>query len=193
MARFGMRAVQSARTIVRDFRSGRTRALFAGLAAHSFLSLDQPLSAATGLLMAILAHAVGWPIPRAGSQSLTAALCSVLAAYGTKVRTSSPVETLSALPDYDLIFCDLTPKQLLKVAGDRLSDSYKDRLQTYRYGPGVFKVDYALHTPIPWKASECSWAWCLIQSYTGQDCRVTEHAVRASDVNVRQRHTAANQ
>ena len=158
MARFGMRAVQPARAVVRDFRSGRTRALFAGLAAHSFLSLDQPLSAATGLLMAILAHAVGWPIPRAGSQSLTTALCSVLAACGTKVRTSSPVETLSALPDYDLILCDLTPRQLLKVAGNRLSDSYKRRLQTYRYGPGVFKVDYALHTPIPWKASECSWA-----------------------------------
>ena len=156
MARFGMNAILPARTIARRFQSERTRALFAGLAAHSFLSLDEPLSAAPGLLMAVLAHAVGWPIPRGGSQSLTNALCRYLATLGGNVKTSSRVESLSALPDYDLILCDVTPRQLLKLAGERLSDRYKHRLQTYRYGPGVFKVDYALHAPIPWKASDCS-------------------------------------
>ena len=156
MARFVMRAVLSARTIARRFSSERTRALFAGLAAHSFLSLDEPLSAAAGMLMALTGHAVGWPVPRGGSQSLTDALCRYLAKFGSKVKTSSPVEALAALLGYDLILCDVTPRQLLKLAGQRLSDHYKHRLQTYRYGPGVLKVDYALHAPIPWKASDCS-------------------------------------
>jgi phytoene dehydrogenase-like protein len=155
MARFGMSAFLSAKTIARRFRSERTRALFAGLAAHSFLNLDEPLSAAFGMLMAVTAHAVGWPIPRGGSQSLTNALCRYLATIGGRVKTASRVESLAALSHYHLILCDVTPRQLLKMAGQRLSLGYKRRLQRFRYGPGVFKVDYALSAPIPWKASEC--------------------------------------
>src|SRR5207248_4284709 len=102
MARFGMNALFSAKTIARRFQSERTRALFAGLAAHSFLSLDEPLSGAFGMLMAVPAHAVGWPIPRGGSQSLTNALCHYLSTLGSTVRTSSRVESLSALSNYDL-------------------------------------------------------------------------------------------
>src|ERR1700722_4586710 len=178
MARFGMSAILSARTIARRFRNERTQALFAGLAAHSFLSLDEPLSAAPGLLMAVLAHAVGWPIPRGGSQSLTDALCQYLATLGGKVKTSSRVETLSALPGYDLTLCDVTPRQLLKLAGERLSDHYKHRLQAYRYGPGVFKVDYALHAPIPWKASDCGRAATLHLGGSFEEIAASEQAVR---------------
>jgi len=178
MARFGMSAVLPASAIARRFRGERTRALFAGLAAHSFLSLNEPLSAAAGLLMAVLAHAVGWPIPRGGSQSLTDALCRYLVIFGSKVKTSSRVETLSALPDYDLILCDVTPRQLLKLAGGRLSDHYKHRLKTYRYGPGVFKVDYALHAPIPWKASDCSRAATLHLGGSFEEIAASEQAVR---------------
>ena len=155
MSRFGVSALRSARTIARRFRSERTRALFGGLAAHSFLSLDEPLSGGVGMLMAVAGHAVGWPIPRGGSQSLTNALCGSLSACESTLKTSSRVESLATLSNYDLILCDLTPRQLLNVAGERLSKSYKRQLASYRYGPGVFKVDYALSSPIPWRASEC--------------------------------------
>ena len=178
MARFGMSAMLPARTIARRFRNERTQALFAGLAAHSFLSLDEPLSAAPGLLMAVLAHAVGWPVPRGGSQSFTDALCRYLATLGGKVKTSSRVETLSALRGYDLLLCDVTPRQLLKLAGERLSDHYKHRLQAYRYGPGVFKVDYALHAPIPWKASDCGRAATLHLGGSFEEIAASEQAVR---------------
>jgi len=178
MARFGMNAILPARTIALRFRNERTQALFAGLAVHSFLSLDEPLSAAPGLLMAVLAHAVGWPIPRGGAQSLTDALCRYLATLGGKVKISSRVETLSALPGYDLLLCDVTPRQLLKLVGERLSDHYKHRLQAYRYGPGVFKVDYALHGPIPWKASDCSRAATLHLGGSFEEIAASEQSVR---------------
>jgi phytoene dehydrogenase-like protein len=155
MGRFGVNAFLSARTIVRRFRSERTRALFGGLAAHSFLRLDEPLSGAFGMLMGVSAHAVGWPIPRGGSQSLTDALCRCLAVRGGELKIGHRVESLAPLSEYDLILCDVTPRQLIQIAADELSESYKRKLCRYRYGPGVFKVDYALSEPIPWKAAEC--------------------------------------
>jgi len=156
MARFAMNAFVSARTLAFGlFRQERARALFAGFAAHSFLSLEQTLSAAFGLLMAIPAHAVGWPIARGGSQSLTNALCAHLGRLGGRIHTSTRVDNISTLPPNDVTICDLTPRQLLRVAGSRLSSSYKKRLANFRYGPGVFKVDYALSSPIPWRATEC--------------------------------------
>jgi phytoene dehydrogenase-like protein len=155
LARFGLSALLSARTIVRRFRSERTRALFAGFAAHSFLRLDQPLSGAFAMLMAIPAHAVGWPIPRGGSQSLSNALCGYLSSLGGRVKTSAPVESLSQFADHDLLLCDVTPRQFVRIARKQLTDIYKQQLREFRYGPGAFKVDYALSSPIPWKAAEC--------------------------------------
>jgi phytoene dehydrogenase-like protein len=178
MARFGMIALQSARAVARRFRNQRTRALFAGLAAHSFLSLDEPLSAAFAILMAVPAYAVGWPIPRGGAQSLTNALCGFLSTLGSKVNTSSPVRSLAALANYDLLLCDLTPRQLVKVGGQRLSDSYKRRLGRYRYGAGVFKVDYALKAPIPWKAPGCLRAATVHLGGSFEEIAAAEKAVR---------------
>ena len=178
MARFGMLAVQSAHSVARRFRDQRTRALFAGLAAHSFLSLDEPLSAAFGILMAVPAHAVGWPIPRGGAQSITTALCGVLASFSGKLRTSAPVENLTALSSYDLTLCDLTPRQLLKVGGRRFSESFKQRLAGYRYGAGVCKVDYALSAPIPWKAADCSRAATVHLGGSFEEIAESEKAVR---------------
>jgi phytoene dehydrogenase-like protein len=155
MARFGMRALLPAATISCRFQDERTRALFAGLAAHSFLGMNEPLSGAFGVLMAITAHAVGWPIPRGGAQSLTNALCHYLTTLGGRLSTSSRVESIESLSEYDVILCDVTPRQLLKIAGQRLSAGYRRKLERFRYGPGAFKVDYALSQPIPWKASEC--------------------------------------
>jgi phytoene dehydrogenase-like protein len=181
MARFGMVALQSARAVARRFRNQRTRALFAGLAAHSFLSLDEPLSAAFAILMAVPAYAVGWPIPRGGAQSLTNALCGFLATFGRKVSTSSPVQSLAALANYDLLLCDLTPRQLVKVGGQRLSDGYKRRLGRYRYGAGVFKVDYALNAPIPWKAPGCLRAATVHLGGRFEEIAASEKAVRIGE------------
>ena len=178
MARFGMLALQPARVVARRFRSQRTQALFAGLAAHSFLSLDEPLSAAFAILMAVPAHAVGWPIPRGGAQSLTNALCRFLSTFESKLSTSSPVQNLSALATYDLLLCDLTPRQLLKVGGQRLSDSYKRRLGRYRYGAGVFKVDYALSAAIPWKATSCLRAATVHLGGSFEEIAASEQEVR---------------
>jgi len=155
MARFGLHAISSAKTLTSRFRSERTRALFAGLAAHSFLALNEPLTGAFGMLLAIAAHAVGWPIPRGGSQSLTNALCAYLATLGGSVKTSTRVESMSKLSGCHLIVCDITPRQLLRIADDHFSPGYRRDLGSFRYGPGAFKVDYALAQPIPWKATEC--------------------------------------
>jgi phytoene dehydrogenase-like protein len=177
MARFGMNALLPAKTIAGVFRSERTRALFGGFAAHSFLALDEAMSGAFGMLMAITAHAVGWPIPRAGSQSITNALCSYLASLGGKVTTSRRVESLSQLPAFDAVLCDVTPRQLLAIAGDRISSGYKRRLQKFRYGPGVFKVDYALSEPIPWKAAECLRAASVHLGGSFEEIAASEKAV----------------
>jgi len=178
MARFGMHALLSAKTIARRFHSGRTRALFAGLAAHSFLSLDEPLSGAFGVIFGISAHAVGWPIPRGGAQSLTTALCRYLATLDGKVTTSSRVESLAALSGNDAILCDLTPRQLLAIGEQRFSEGYRRRLKEFRYGCGVFKVDYALSEPIPWKASECLRAATVHVGGNFEEVAASEKAVR---------------
>jgi phytoene dehydrogenase-like protein len=155
LGRFGLMTLSSAKSIARRFRRPRTKALFAGLAAHSFLSLDEPLSGIFAVVLAVAAHAVGWPIPMRGSQSITNSLSSHLATLGGTVTTSRRIENLSELKDYAVTLCDVTPRQLLRMGGVRFSETFKRVLKRYRYGPGVFKVDYALSRPIPWKASEC--------------------------------------
>ena len=177
MARFGLNALSSAKMISKRFYDPRTRTLFAGLAAHSFLSLDEPLSGTFGKLMAILAHAVGWPIARGGSQAITNALCRYLESLGGRVIISSRVESIDALPKCDLILCDVTPRQIVKIAGSRLSDSYKRALKKFRYGPGAFKVDYALSQPIPWKARECLQAAALHLAGSFEEVAESEKAV----------------
>jgi phytoene dehydrogenase-like protein len=178
MARFGVVALRSAEAVARKFHSPRTRALFAGLAAHSFLSLDEPLSAAFAILMAVPAHAVGWPIPRGGAQSITDALCGFLSTIGGKVQTSSPVQSLASLADYDLVLCDLTPRQLIEVGGQRLSNNYRQQLQKFRYGAAAFKVDYALNAPIPWKAPDCLRAATVHLGGSFEEIAASETAVR---------------
>jgi phytoene dehydrogenase-like protein len=157
LARFGVVAFPPAKILWRVlFRNERTKALFAGLAAHSFLSLDEPLSAAFGVMLGAAAHAVGWPIPRGGARSLTQALCGHLTEFGGEIKTSTRVDKLDSLAKYDATLCDVTPFQLVRLATNRLSTRYTLRLAKYRYGPAAFKVDYALRCPIPWKASACS-------------------------------------
>lgn len=185
MARFGFDAIFTAKGIAARFRNWRTRSLFAGLAAHSFLALDEPLSGAFGLLMAITIHTVGWPIPRGGSQSLTNALCSYLATLGGNVRISSRVESLDDLSDYAIILCDVTPRQLLKIGERCFTASFKHSLQRFRYGPGVFKVDYAVSGPIPWTAPECLRAATVHLGGSFEEIAVSEQAARTGQISER--------
>lgn len=179
LAGFGLRALPSANALAGFlFRGERTKALFAGLAAHSFLSLDEPLSAAFGVLLGAAAHAVGWPIPRGGAQSITNALCGVLANSGVHVATATRVTSLAASSAYDLTLCDVTPRQLLRLAGRRLSPRYVRQLTKYRYGAGVFKIDYALSSPIPWKARECARAATVHLGGTAAEITASENAMR---------------
>ena len=157
LAKFGIQALPSATFLSRRlFRNERTKALFGGLAGHSFLAMDEPLSASFGIVLGATAHAVGWPIPRGGSQSITNALCAHLTKLGGIVRTDTRVTTLSSLGEFRVALCDVTPHQILQIAGERFTPAYRRLLQRYRYGPGIFKVDYALSSPIPWKAADCA-------------------------------------
>jgi phytoene dehydrogenase-like protein len=179
LARFGLSALPPANVLSNFlFRSERTKALFAGLAAHSFLSLDEPLSAAFGVLLGAAAHAVGWPIPRGGAQSITKALCGHLTELGANIKTSARVERLQDLPENDVTLCDVTPRQLLRMSDGRLSARYTRKLDNFRYGCGVFKVDYALSNPIPWKARECSRAATVHVGGSARDITAYEAAVR---------------
>lgn len=183
LARFGMKALLPAATLARRFRGEAARALFAGLAAHSFLSLDQPLSASFGLVLGASAHAVGWPIPRGGAQALSNALAGHLVSLGGVIKTSARVEKLGDLPEYDVVLCDVTPRQLLAMTSDAdaarntLTDSYRRRLKRYKYGPAAFKVDYALSRPIPWNAPECARAATVHLGGTLEEIAASERAM----------------
>jgi phytoene dehydrogenase-like protein len=157
MARFGLLAIRPARSLAkRLFKGERARGLFAGLAAHSIMPLDRSLTAAFGLILGVLGHTVGWPMPRGGSQRIADALGSYFRSLGGEIVTSVPVESIDDLPSARAVLLDVTPRQLIRIAGHRLPSGYRHRLEDYRYGPGVFKVDFALRSPIPWKASECA-------------------------------------
>ena len=156
MMGFGLLAMQSARGLAqRAFRGERARALFAGLAAHAIQPLERPPTAAFGLMLGLLGHAVGWPIAKGGSQKIADALAGYLRSLGGEIVTEARVESVDNLPPTRAVLFDVTPRQLLKIAGHRLPAGYRDALGRYRYGPGVFKIDFALSEPIPWKAKEC--------------------------------------
>src|ERR1044071_1703404 len=159
LARFGQRALRSATTLARNwFAAQPARALFAGLAAHSFLPLEQIPSAAFGLVLGLFGHSVGWPLPRGGAQQLANALAAHLRILGGEIQPGQTVDNIAQLPPARAILLYLTPPQPLRLSASRLPASYRRRLEQYRYGPGVYKVDYALSAPIPWKAEQCSLA-----------------------------------
>lgn len=151
-AGFGLLGVLPATGLSRAlFRGERARAAFAGMAAHSMLDLRSPISGGYGLLLAALAHQAGWPLVRGGSQRLTDALVGRLTALGGEAVTGHQVRDLSELPPAAVVLLDLTPRQVLVVCGRRLPGGYARRLRRYRYGPGVFKLDWALSGPVPWR------------------------------------------
>jgi len=156
MLRFGLHALCSARGLAESlFRGERARAFFGGLGAHAIMPLERPPTAAFGLILGILGHVGGWPVPRGGAQQIANALASYLRAVGGEIVTGVPVACVDDLPPARAVLFDVTPRQLLRIAGSRLAAGYRRRLERYRYGPAAFKVDWALDGPIPWAAPAC--------------------------------------
>ena len=156
LTRFGLRAMRSARSVAESLFAGpHARGLFAGLAAHSMLPLENSFTAAFGILLGFLGHAVGWPIAAGGSQSFSNALMNYLLTLKSEIITGQRIDSLEQLPKSRVVLFDLTPRQLLNISGIRLPANYRRRLDKYRYGSGAFKMDWALSEPIPWKAAAC--------------------------------------
>ncbi|MBI2846753.1 MAG: NAD(P)/FAD-dependent oxidoreductase, partial [Chloroflexi bacterium] len=156
LARFGLHALRSARGLAESkFKTEQARALFAGMATHAALPLEQPPTAAFGLVLGIVGHTFGWPMARGGSQKVADALASHFRSLGGEIITGVKVDNVDGLPTARAVLFDVTPHQLLKLAGHHMPRGYGRKLQGYRHGPGVFKVDWALDGTIPWKAKEC--------------------------------------
>ena len=159
LARFGYYATRSACGLARKIFEGvHARSLFAGVGAHSMMPLDKSPTAAFGLVLQAAAHADGWPLIKGGSVNIARTIEKRLRSHGVEIVTSRPIGSLGELPSAKAVLFDVTPRQLLKIVGDKFPERYRKRLERYRYGPGVFKMDWALGGPIPFKAPECSQA-----------------------------------
>jgi phytoene dehydrogenase-like protein len=156
LARFGVPAICPATVLSKFlFKGEAARALFGGIAAHSFLPLEAMASSAFALVLGLAGHAVGWPIPRGGSQQIANALASHLRELGGKIEINQPVENLNDLPKSRAILLDVSVWEFLRIAGGKLPSAYRRRLKSFQHGPGIFKIDYALSEPVPWKAEVC--------------------------------------
>jgi len=176
MARFGRLALLSVEQLVRRrFSEETTKALIAGIGAHSFLSLSSPGSAAFALMLGMLGHAVGWPIPKGGAGAITKALSQYLLSLGGKIQTGVSIKSSRQLPKTRAVLYDVTPRQLVQI--ESLPSSYQKKLQKYQYGPAVFKIDYALDSAIPWIHEECQSAGTIHLGGTFEEVALAESQV----------------
>ena len=182
MARFGLRGLRSATGLAGSLRTPAARALLAGNAAHSASPLERIPSAAIGLVLMVAAHARGWPVPRGGAGALTQAMASLLRSLGGVIETNAPVESLEELPEARAVLLALTPRQIAAVAGKRLPPGRLRRCESWEYGPGVFKVDWALAGPIPWEAPECARAITVHLGATLEEIAASERATWSGTV-----------
>jgi phytoene dehydrogenase-like protein len=174
LSRFGVLGLRSAEGLAKRFDGPRARALIAGNAAHSMLRLDASPTGAVALVLMLTGHAVGWPVARGGSQKVADALASIARSHGAEIVTGHRVERIDELDDARAVLFDLTPRQIVKIAGHRLPDRYRRSLEHYRYGPGVFKLDWALNGPIPWTAPECRGAGTVHLGGTFEELAASE-------------------
>lgn len=182
LARFGLEAIRSASSLVRARFEGETaRALLAGVAAHSARPLDRAATAGVGLALGLFGHLVGWPVARGGSQRIADSLASHLRSLGGEILTGKPVASIEDVRGASTVLLDVTPRQLAQIGGSRLPVSYRRNLERFRYGPGVFKVDWALDAPIPWSAEECSLAATVHLGGTLDEIESSEAAVWKGD------------
>ena len=178
--RFGVPALRSAVGLAGSrFQGDEAQALLAGVSAHSMLRLERPLTASFGLVLAITAHAYGWPVVRGGTGQLADALAAELRSLGGEIVTGHPVTTISELPPSRAVLFDTTPRALAAIAGERLPGRYRRRLEGFRYGPGVVKVDWALSDPIPWGAEGARRAGTVHVGGMMGEIRATEAEVAA--------------
>lgn len=183
LARFGLQGLRSAEGLVRSrFSSEAARVLIAGNAAHSMVTLDRRPTAAFGLTLVAAGHAVGWPIVRGGSERLSEALASHLRTLGGTIETGAPVERFEEVEHAGLVLFDVTPRQFLRIAGHRLPSRYRRALERFRYGAGVFKVDWALSEPIPWRDPACHRAGTVHLGATLEEIAAAEDAAVRGDV-----------
>jgi phytoene dehydrogenase-like protein len=183
LARFGLSAIRSAEGLARSrFDGPRARALFAGIAAHAQLPLDHFATASFGMVLGIAGHAVGWPLPRGGSQSIANALNSCLGESSGELVTGQSVSSMSELPTARAYLFDVSPRQLMSIVGDRLPARYRRRLERFRYGPGSYKIDWALSGPIPWRSPECARAATVHLGGTIEEVALSEAAVAKGEI-----------
>lgn len=177
LARFGLRALQPAQFLCNHwFESVEARALFAGIAGHSFLPLTNLASASFGLVLGGAAHAVGWPMVRGGAQVLAEALATHLRSLGGAIECNRRIAAMAELPKARAYLFDVTPRQLVQICGDRLPMRYQKRLLRYQHGPGAFKIDFVLSEPIPWRAEACRHAGTLHLGGTFEEIAAAERA-----------------
>jgi phytoene dehydrogenase-like protein len=177
MARIGPMAIRSAKSLAESrFLGRRARALMAGAAAHAVVPLDFAGTAGFALALMVSAHAVGWPVAHGGSQTLANALAGYLASLGGSFETGRAIAALEELPASRAVLCDVTPRQLLRIAGAQLRGSYRRSLERFRYGPGVFKLDWALRHAVPWRAPECRDAGTVHVGGTLEEIAASERA-----------------
>jgi phytoene dehydrogenase-like protein len=178
LARFGLQALLPTDRFARArFSGSRARALFAGMAAHSMLDLSRPVTAAFGLVLGLVGHAVGWPIPKGGSQRIIDALAAHLRSLGGTVQTGTRITSLELADGADAVLFDVTPRQFLDIAADEVPAHYRRTLSHYRYGPGIFKIDWALDGPVPWTAADCARAGTVHLGPTLEEILAAEHEV----------------
>jgi phytoene dehydrogenase-like protein len=158
MAEFGLKALSSAATFAKRFKTTQARGLFGGMAAHAIQPLSNLSTTAIGLVLMATGHLKGWPIPKGGSASIATALAGYFKSIGGTIQAGTYVTSLDQLPSAQAVLFDVTPKQILQIAGHKFSSIYKWQLERYRYGMGVFKIDWALDGPIPFTADECKQA-----------------------------------
>ena len=157
LARFGIHALRPAIQLAKSkMKSESAQALWAGLAAHSVMPLDAWGTSSFALVLAAVAHVKGWPLPKGGSQHIAAALAAHLRSLGGEIVTGMRIRSLKDLPPSQTVLCDLSPRGLLQVAGESLAAEYRRSLAKFQQGPGVFKLDWALSGPIPWKSALCA-------------------------------------
>ena len=183
LARFGIPALCPATLLCKSlFKHEPARALFAGIAAHSFLPLEAPVSSAFALVLGTAGHAVGWPIPRGGSQTIANGLANYFAELGGRIETNRRVENLDDLPKSRAVLLDVSPWQFVRMASNKLPAHYRQRLENFRHAPGIFKIDYALSEPVPWQAEACKRAGTIHLGGALSEIARTERGIARGEI-----------
>lgn len=182
LAKFGLKALQSSQQLSKRFRTEKAKGLWAGMTAHAIQPLNKLTTGAIGMVLSAVGHVHGWPVPKGGSQNVADALAAYFISLGGKIQTGFMVKSLDELPPAKAVLLDLTPKQILAISGKRLSGLYKWQLNHYRYGMGVFKVDWALSAPIPFTAANCMQAGTVHIGNTFAEIARTEQQT-ANDIH----------